>query len=323
MAVGVAARAPVPRSSQWLRGFVASGGAVWALIVALAGVAAALSSDFRTVDNFANVSRQAVVLSLVALGQFLVVLTGGVDLSLGMIVKIATLTTAITIGGYDERTALGITLALALGLGIGSANGIIVNRFKVPAFIATLGTLAIVQGVALLITSTPAGEASPLLADLWAGEVGPVPAAVLIAVALWAVITIALHRTVWGRHVYATGGDVKVARMSGIRTSLISFSTFVLAGVLAAMAGVITVARAGIGDPNAGFGLEFESLAAVVIGGASLAGGRGRVVGVLGGVVLLSLIGNVFNLLGVEVWYQQLIKGSIILVGAAAYAKSQ
>jgi ribose/xylose/arabinose/galactoside ABC-type transport system permease subunit len=104
-----------------------------------------------------------------------------------------------------------------------------------------------------------------------------------------------------------------------VRTRTIRLSAFVAAGVLAALAGVLTAARSGVGDPNAGFGLEFESLAAVVIGGASLAGGRGRLLGVLGGVVLLSLIGNVFNLVGIDVWYQQLLKGGLILVGAALY----
>lgn len=268
-----------------------------------------------------NVSRQAVVLSLVALGQFLVVLTGGVDLSLGMVVKISALTTAITIGGYNQRTLLGVLLALVFGMAIGAANGIIVNRLRVPAFIATLGTLAVVHGIALSIASTPQGETSALLSDIWAAEVGIVNLPVLLTTLVWLGVAFALHRTVWGRHVYATGGDANVARVSGVRTASLSFSVFVIAGLLSALAGIWTAARAGIGDPNAGFGLEFESLAAVVIGGASLAGGRGRVLGVLGGVVLLSLIGNVFNLLGVEVWYQQLIKGAIILVGAAAYAK--
>jgi ribose transport system permease protein len=274
-----------------------------------------------TTGNFGNVSSQGVVLSLVALGQFLVVLTGGVDLSLGMVVKISSLTTAITIGGYNERTVPAALLAVVLGLAIGAGNGIIVNRFRVPAFIATLGTLAVVQGIALSIASTPQGETSPLLSDVWSAQIGPLYLPVVLTAIVWLVVAFALHRTVWGRHLYATGGDPNVARVSGVRTSLVSFSVFVIAGGLSALAGIWTAARAGIGDPNAGFGLEFESLAAVVIGGASLAGGRGRVLGVLGGVVLLSLIGNVFNLLGVEVWYQQLIKGAIILVGAAAYAK--
>ena len=128
-----------------------------------------------------------------------------------------------------------------------------------------------------------------------------------------------LTRTVWGRHLYAVGGDERIARQSGVRVRRVRTSAYLVAGAFAALAGVVTAARSGVGDPNAGLGLEFDSLAAVVIGGASLAGGRGKVVGVLGGVVLLTLIGNVFNLVGVDVWYQQLLKGGLILIGAAAY----
>ena len=122
-----------------------------------------------------------------------------------------------------------------------------------------------------------------------------------------------------GDEVRAVGGDERIASHSGVRVRSVKVSAYIVAGLLAALAGVITAARAGVGDPNAGFGLEFESLAAVVIGGASLAGGRGTVIGVLGGVLLLTIMGNVFNLVGIDVWYQQLIKGALILIGAAVY----
>lgn len=302
-----------------LRRFLASGGVVWTLVIMLVLATAATNEDFRTTTNLSNVTRQAVVLSLVSLGQFLVVLTGGVDLSLGMVVRLGALSSAITMGGYDERLGLGIGIALLLGAAAGSVNGILVTRFRVPAFMATFGTLAVLQGLALSVASVPSGRTSPVLGRFWGWEVGPLFGIVLLTAVVWSVFWLGLTRTVWGRHIYATGGDEAIARASGVRTRAIRFSAFVIAGLLAAAAGVLTAARAGVGDPNAGFGLEFESLAAVVIGGASLMGGRGRLLGVLGGVVLLSLIGNVFNLVGVEVWYQQLLKGSIILVGAAAY----
>lgn len=305
--------------SDRLRRFLAAGGVVWTLVVALAFVTAISTEEFRTATNLSNVARQAVVLSLVSLGQFFVVLTGGVDLSLGMIVRLGALSSAITMGGFDERLLLGMGIALLLGAAAGSVNGIVVTRFGVPAFMATFGTLAVLQGLSLSIASVPSGRISPLLGRFWGWEVGPVYGVVIVTGIVWIASWVALTRTVWGRHVYATGGDVEIARASGVRIRTIRFSVFVVAALFAALAGLLTAARAGVGDPNAGFGLEFESLAAVVIGGASLAGGRGRLIGVLGGVVLLSLIGNVFNLVGVEVWYQQLLKGLIILVGAAAY----
>lgn len=308
-----------PAAADALRAFMASGGVVWTLVAGLVLASALVSEDFRTLANLSNVARQAVVLSLVSLGQFCVVLTAGVDLSVGMVVKIAAISSAITMGGFDERMLLGIGIALALGLTAGAANGITVTRLRVPAFIATFATMAVIQGASLLITSIPKGQASPALGRFWSWQVGPIYGTVIAAALIWILFWFLLNRTVWGRHVYAMGGDPHIARMSGIRVRSIQFSVFVAAGLLAALAGVATASRAGIGDPNAGLGLEFESLAAVVIGGASLMGGRGRLLGVLGGVVLLSLIGNVFNLVGVDVWYQQLLKGLIILVGAAAY----
>lgn len=306
-------------SARRLQRFVASGGVVWTLVLTLVVIGAVGSEDFRTLSNLSNVSRQAVVLSLVSLGQFVVVLTAGVDLSVGMIVKLTAITSAILIAGQDERTLLGLGIALLLGLAAGATNGLIVTRLRVPAFIATLGTLAVIQGISLLITSTPAGQTSPILNDFWAFHVGRLFGPVILTAGIWVVLWIALYRTVWGRHVYAVGADPHIATVSGVRTRLIQFSAYVVAGLLAAVGGILTVTRAGVGDPNAGFGLEFESLAAVVIGGASLAGGRGRLIGVLGGVLLLSVIGNVFNLLGVAVWYRQLLKGLLILFGAAVY----
>jgi ribose transport system permease protein len=305
--------------SERLGRFLASGGAVWLIVIALVAVAALVSEDFRTERNLANVSRQAVVLSLVALGQLVVVLTGGVDLSLGMVVRLAAIATAVAIAGFDERTLPAIGLALLLGAGVGIVNGTVVTRLRVPPFIATFGALAVLQGLLLLVASTPQGRTSALLGDAWASQAGPLYGVVLLTAIIWVLVHVALTRTVWGRHIHAVGGDERIARESGIRVNAVRASAYVVAGTLAAVGGILTAARSGVGDPNAGFGLEFESLAAVVIGGASLAGGRGRTIGVLGGVILLTVIGNVFNIVGIDVWYQQLLKGALILVGATAY----
>jgi ribose/xylose/arabinose/galactoside ABC-type transport system permease subunit len=307
------------RVSERLSRFLSSGGAVWVIVIALVAVAALVSEDFRSERNLANVSRQAVVPSLVALGQFVVVLTGGVDLSLGMVVRLTTIATAVAVAGFDERTLPAILLALLLGAIVGLVNGSVITRLRVPPFIATFGALAVIQGLLLLVASTPQGKTGSTLGDLWAWQAGPLYGVVLLTAVIWIVVHLALTRTVWGRHVYAIGGDERIARQSGVRVDAVRASAYVVAASLAAIAGILTAARSGVGDPNAGFGLEFESLAAVVIGGASLAGGRGRTIGVLGGVLLFTVIGNVFNIVGIDVWYQQLLKGALILVGAAAY----
>jgi ribose/xylose/arabinose/galactoside ABC-type transport system permease subunit len=144
---------------------------------------------------------------------------------------------------------------------------------------------------------------------------------VVIAVVIGVVLSIMLTRTAWGRHVYAVGGDREVARVSGLHADRVAMSAYVVAGVLAGITGIVVIGSTGVGDSSAAASLEFETLAVVVIGGTSLAGGRGRIIGVLGGIVLFGMLGNVFNLLNVEVWYQQLVRGAVILVAAGLYVQ--
>jgi len=307
------------RRRERLQAFMTSGGAAWSLVAVLAVVATVLSPDFRTTTNLSNVSRQAIVLSLVSLGQFVVVVTAGVDLSVGVVVRISALATAMTIAGADSRTIAGLLVALVVGMAVGASNGVVVIGLRVPPFIATFGTFTVLQGVSLLVASTPKGRTSPILERFWTMKIGPFFGVVVFTALVWLIVWFALEQTRWGRHIYAVGSDSEVAESSGIRVEWIRFSAYVVAGFLAAIGGILTATRAGIGDPNAGLGLEFEALAAVVIGGGSLSGGRGKVIGVLGGSILLSGIGNVFNLLDVAVWNQQLLKGTLILAGAAMY----
>ncbi len=305
-----------------LAGAVASGAVVWLVVAVLAVLAFVRADDFGTAANLTNLARQAVVLMLVALAQFLVVLVGGVDLSIGANVRLTAILAAMTMAGSDSGFLPGIAVAVGVGGLVGLVNGIIVAVLRMEAFIATLATQAVLAGIALYIAATPQGRSAPLLDRLYGARLpGGVYVITAVAFALWFLAAYALYRTSWGRHVYATGGDEEIAALSGVRTTAASLSVFVLAGLLGGVAGVITLAGAGVGDPNAGAGLEFTSLAIVVIGGASLAGGRGRLIGVFGGVVLFALLGNVFNLLRVEVWYQQGIRGLVILVAAAAYVQ--
>lgn len=296
---------------------------VWLIVVVIALASTLFSDTFATATNLANLSRQMVVLSLVAVGQFLVVLTGGIDLSVASVVKLTTIVSAIVMDGSDARAVPAIALALVIGLATGVLNGLVVTRLRVPPFIATLGSLAALEGFALLITSVPKGRVAPILSAFYGLKVGPIFGVVALAVLVWVIVWFALGKTAWGRHVYAVGGNPDVARLSGIRTERVRFSTYVGSGFLAAMGGLVTAIGAGVGDPNAGFGIEFESLAAVVVGGVSLFGGRGRLAGVLGGVLLLGMLRNSFNLVGIPVWYQQAIKGGIILMAAALYVQKR
>lgn len=301
----------------------ASGGAAWAVVVVIGAYAVITSDDFRTTANLTNLSRQMVVLGLASLAQFVVVLARGVDLSVGASVRLASIVAAIVMDGSDGRFVLGVLAGIGVSVVIGAVNGLTVATLNVAPFIATLGTGAVVSGLALYIARTPTGRSSPWWEDLYGRTVGPIPVLVLLAGALGAVLWVLLAHTRWGRHLYAVGGDPHVARLSGLRVEVITVSAYMLAGVLAGVAGVVLIGGTGVGDSSAAAALEFETLAVVVIGGASLAGGRGRLVGVLGGVVLFSMLGNVFNLLKVEVWYQQLVRGAVILVAAALYVQRQ
>lgn len=315
------ARLEIPRrsASDIVASVARSGGAVWLVVLALFLYSAISEPQFRSEANLTSLSRQTVVLSLVVLAQYLVVLSEGIDLSVGSVVKLTSILAAITMDGNDSNLVVGIAVALAVGAAAGAVNGFLVAVMRVAPFIATLGTLALFQGIALTITSVPDGRTSPWLVGFWGDKTGPFFHIVAITAVIWIVVGVAVRFTRPGRHLVAVGDDERVAAMSGLRTKRVTFGVYVAAGLLSATAGVATVARSGVGDPNAGFGLEFEALAAVVIGGVSLFGGRGSLVGALGGAVLFGMIGNSFNLLGIEVWYQQLIKGLIILVAASLY----
>lgn len=300
---------------------VANGGVVW-LVVAVITVYALLASEqFRTSDNLSNLSRQMIVLALASLGQFIVVLAGGVDLSVGSNVRLAAIVAAMAMNGSDARFVTGVVVALAVASLIGLINGLISVTLRVEPFIATLGTGAVVGGVALFLAGRSSERASPLWTDLYGSKFGPIPVFVLITVAVFAAVWVVLYRMPWGRHLYAVGGNADVARLSGVRSNRVAISAYVVGGLLAGCAGVVMLGRTGMGDATAASSLAFESLAVVVIGGASLAGGRGRFIGLIGGIVLFGMLTNVFNLVKVDVWYQELVRGAVILVAAALYVQ--
>ena len=300
-----------------VRNLLESGAVVWAVVLVVFAYAFLKSDDFRSVDNLANLARQFSVLALVALAQMLVVLAGGVDLSIAANVRLGAIVAAIVIAGENANLVWGILAAVGVGLGVGAFNALVAARFRVEPFITTLGTGALVGGLSLYIASTPKGRSAPALTDFYDFRIGPVYAVVILTAVIWLLAGYALTRMAWGRHVYAVGGDPAVARLSGIKVGHVQAGTYLAAGALGGVAALLTLASAGVGDPASATGLEFDSLAVVVIGGASLAGGRGRLVGVLGGVILFSILGNVFNLLQIDIWYQQLTRGLIILLAAS------
>ena len=310
--------ASAPRSG--LGSLARNGAAVWiVLLVAVLGLTIADGSRFWAPANIANVLTATVVLGLAALGQHLVVLSGGIDLSVGSTATLSALLTAILINGYPIRTVPVVLGMLALGALIGVLHGLLVARAGLPPFIVTLATLYLIQGAAFMVSTTPAGRVTTALSSVALERIGPVPYSFGVLLVALALVAWVLHRTAFGRHLYAVGGDQAAARSNGIPVARVLVTAYVLAGVLAAVAGILLAARATVGSPTAGQGLELSAITVVVLGGTSLLGGRGSLVGTVGGVVLLSLIGSSVTLLQLPATLTDLIRGIVILAAAAVF----
>jgi ribose transport system permease protein len=316
-AVGV--RPARPRGSV-LASLTRTGVAVW--IVVLVAVLALTVTDaggFWAPANVANVLTATVVLGLAALGQHLVVLSGGIDLAVGSTATLSALLTAILINGYPIRTAPVVVGMLVLGGLIGLLHGVLVARVGLPPFIVTLATLYLIQGAAFTISTTPTGRVTSALSTVALQRVGPVPYSFAVLVLALAVVAFVLHRTAFGRQLHAVGGDQAAARANGVPVARVLVTAYVLAGVLAALAGVLLAARATVGSPTAGQGLELSAITVVVLGGTSLLGGRGALIGTLGGVLLLSLVSSSVTLLQLPATLTDLIRGVVILAAAAVF----
>jgi ribose transport system permease protein len=312
---------PVRRGRRISVAWIARTGlAAWIIVALLAvGLTIADPSGFWTASNIANVLTATVVLGLAAVGQHVVVLTGGIDLSVGSNATLAALLTALIIDGYPIRTLPAILVVLLVGALVGLVHGALVARVGLAPFVVTLATFYLLQGVAFMISTTPTGQVTSVLSNFALDRVGPVPVA-LVALALGtALIGWLMRWTRFGRHVYAVGGDVDAARSNGVPVTRTLTWAYVLCGLLAAAAGVVLAARATIGSPTAGQGLELSAITVVVVGGASLLGGRGSLVGTLGGVTLLALIESSFILLQLPATLTDLIRGVVILAAAAVF----
>ena len=292
---------------------------VYGLLLVLSIGATAYSNHFLTPGNVSNVLRQAAFLGTVALGQMFVILTGGIDLSVGSVVKLSVLVSAILMDGKSENTLTAVLATVAVGAFIGVIHGLIVTRLNVAPFIVTLGTYSILRGISLAIATGPIGRASPEILRLYDQKIGGVLVLIILFAILLLLALFMLRRTFFGRYIYATGGNEQVARLSGVPVNRVKFGVFILCSVLASLTGLLWLTRMGIGDPNIGDGLELQSITAVILGGTSLFGGRGGVIGTLGGVLLLGLTGNLLVILNVNQWIQGLVQGIIIVAAVALY----
>jgi len=300
---------------KW-RDILSSAGVLVALIV-LSIIIAILSPDFLKVGNLMNIARQSAINSLIAVGMLLAILTAGIDLSVGSILALSTVVTAILIKNLGINPILGMIVGLGVGAFLGLLNGLMLTKLHLPhPFISTLGMMNIARGLALILTkATPISGFPPVVQFIGAANVGVVPVSFIVVIVVYIIYHIFLTRTPTGRYIYAVGGNIEAARLSGINVEKVLVIVYTLSGFMAAMGGLVLMGRVNAAYPLAGLGYEMDAIAAVIIGGASFMGGVGTVWGTFVGAIIITVIRNGLNLLGVSAEWQTVIIG-VVIIGA-------
>jgi len=277
---------------------------------------------FLSVDNIRDMLVRSVALGIVAAGQTLVILGASLDLSVGWVISLASLIGAETMNGDDGRIMLGIGAVLLFGAVVGLINGLVITKLRVNAFIATLGMALVIRGYTEANYAGPSGDTPSGFQKLGFETWGPIPLSVILLLAVVAGIWFLLRYTRFGNRLYAVGGDEEVAKLSGVRTHRVIITAHVLCALAAAITGLFLASRLGAGSPLVGTdaAYDLQSIAAVVLGGTYLLGGRGGVLGTLAGVLILAMIDNTFDQLQVDAFLKQVARGLIIIAAVAAYS---
>jgi putative xylitol transport system permease protein len=270
---------------------------------------------FLTTNNLLNILQQVSINGLLAIGMTFVILSGGIDLSVGSVVAFAGMVAASVVAGDMSHSPFAALVAgIAVGVMCGALNGIVIARFRVPAFVVTLGMLSIARGTTQIYNDgMPISGLSESFLFIGQGKVAGIPIPVLIFFSLFVVALLVLRYSRFGRYIYAVGGNEKSARASGVPTARVLLAAYAICGGCAGLAGVVLSARTTSALTQAGMSYELDAIAAVVIGGTSLSGGIGSVSGTLFGVLIIGVINNGLDLMGVSSYYQQVIKGIVIV----------
>ncbi|MEY7972234.1 ABC transporter permease [Saccharomonospora xinjiangensis] len=319
--------APVVKRPEWTRQLKNPVVAVYAALVLVLIVGSVLvglrGGVLLDQGGILNILTRSTALGLVAIGQTMVILTGKLDLSVAYLAGLCSLIAAETMAGKESMILPAVLLTIACAAGVGLVNGLVVTKLKVNAFIATLGTGLVIRGYLEHNYEGPAGEVPRVFQHLGYDRIGPVPVAALLMLGLAVLAWWFLARTRPGYHVYAVGGDEEVARFSGIRHDRTVITVHVLCAVAAGLAGLFLASRLGSGSPWVGIdgGYDLESIAAVVLGGTILAGGRGGVAGTIGGVLILATLDTIFDDLGMNSFFKDVVRGVVLIVAVALYAR--
>lgn len=288
------------------------------LIVFLCG--AFSSPRFLTGLNIGNIMEQSVSLGIVALGQVLTILLAGIDLSVGAVVSMATTIMSLELVPGVPGVVLNLVITLVAGALVGAFNGFGIVKLRIPSFIMTLSTMCIVEGIALKIRPVPGGSILYEFSDLLFGRVGVIPHSIILWIALFGVLAWVLHSRQFGRNLYAVGGNETTAALSGIPVGRVRMQAHILCSVIAAIGGICMAARMGSGDASLGETFGMDSVTVCVLGGVSLFGGRGNIVGLIASTFILGGISNILNMMGVSSYYQYVFKGLILLITVLVFS---
>lgn len=286
--------------------------------------ASIVSPAFLRPQNLTDVLNQAAALGILSIGQTFVILTGrgGLDLSVASVMATAAVIVAKNTGGQNELLLPVALMCLLFGVLVGLANGLLITKRKVPPFMATLGMMIIIQGLRFMYTKgAPKGDFPPFLRFLGRGSLGPISVSILSLAILTIIALIVIRKTLFGRQLYAVGGNIDTAYLSGYKTDLIITTTYMISGFTAAIAGMYLAGWIGIADNWVGKGYELDSIAAVVMGGTSFEGGQGGVLGTIAGVLIIMMLYNLILLLHLPVQAQYIVKGAVIVLAASFYVR--
>lgn len=310
------------RSQSDQRNRFMAAAAIWIVLGLLVIIAALLSPVFLTQRNLTVLLKQAAPLGILAVGQTLVILTGGIDLSVASVMATVSIFAAGITDGRDELVWPVVAFCLVFSLAVGIANGLLVTKLKIPPFIATLGMILIVQGIRFAYSKgMPKTYIPDALRFFGRDSIGPVPMALIVWILIAAITTFILSRTTFGRRLYAVGGNARTAFLSGVNVDGVTIAAYAACSLLAGVAGLILVGYVGHADNWLGIGFELTAIAAVVIGGTAFEGGKGGQIGTIGGVLILTVLFNLVLMMQFDEEARRIVKGLVILFAVALYAR--
>ncbi len=272
-------------------------------------------TTFLTPKNVFNILRQNASNLFLATGMTMVIILGGIELSVGSVIALSGVVAAGCVVNFGLPEIIGFLAAIGVGALVGMFNGFVICKTDIPPFIVTLASMNITKGIALVLTG---GSPIRCMTDTFkfpgAGYVGPFPAPVILMIIVFLIAVLIINRTQLGRHIYAVGGNAQAAKFSGINVQRVKFIVYTYTGIMSGIAGVVVASRLYSGQPTAGDGAEMDAIAAVVVGGTSMSGGSGRLGGTLIGVLIIGVLNNGLNLMGVDSNWQYIVKGFVILL---------